>query len=87
MADFPSFISTTVYGDYHDDLETREKVREAYAGAALRVVAGRRIAVEVVRGAGSDDPITGNLYSGQEASEVPTESAAGLAGLRQPRPR
>ena len=45
--------------------DTREKVRRAYAGAALRVVAGKtNSCCGGSCGAGSDDPITGNLYIG-----------------------
>ena len=60
--------------------ETREQVRQAYAGAALRVVAGQtNSCCGGSCGAGSDDPITGNLYSSEQTATLP--EAAVLASL------
>jgi len=66
--------------------EIREKVREHYGQAARQVSAGAGCC-----GAGADccgettaNPVTGNLYSSQEASEIPTEALLASLGCGNP---
>src|SRR4051812_18921935 len=75
----------------HDKSEgnkIREKVREHYGQSALRVSSGG----EGCCGTGSasgcctgvDDPITVNLYTEQETTEVPTEALLASLGCGNP---
>ena len=65
--------------------DTREKVREAYAGAALRVVAGQTSSCcGGSCGAGSDDPITGNLYSSEQTATLPETAVLASLGCGNP---
>ena len=65
--------------------DTREKVRRAYAGAALRVVAGKtNSCCGGSCGAGSDDPITGNLYSTEQTATLPETAVLASLGCGNP---
>ncbi len=65
--------------------DTREKVRQAYAGAALRVVAGQtNSCCGGSCGAGSDDPITGNLYSSEQTATLPETAVLASLGCGNP---
>jgi SAM-dependent methyltransferase len=65
--------------------DTREKVRQAYAGAALRVVAGEtNSCCGGSCGAGSDDPITGNLYSSEQTATLPETAVLASLGCGNP---
>ena len=65
--------------------DTREKVRQAYAGAALRVVAGEtNSCCGGSCGAGSDDPITGNLYSTEQTATLPETAVLASLGCGNP---
>jgi len=65
--------------------DTIEKVRQAYAGAALRVVAGQgNSCCGGSCGAGSDDPITGNLYSSEQTATLPETAVLASLGCGNP---
>jgi len=65
--------------------DTREKVRQAYAGAARRVVAGQTISCcGGSCGAGADDPITGNLYSSEQTATLPETAVLASLGCGNP---
>ena len=65
--------------------DTRGKVRQAYAGAALRVVAGQtNSCCGGSCGAGSDDPITGNLYSSEQTATLPETAVLASLGCGNP---
>jgi len=60
-------------------------VRQAYAGAALRVVAGQTSSCcGGSCGAGSDDPITGNLYSSEQTTTLPETAVLASLGCGNP---
>ncbi len=69
--------------------EIREKVRQRYGEAALRVLSDADSCCGTPAGAsaccsgGSSDPITGNLY-GEEAGEVPTQALLASLGCGNP---
>jgi arsenite methyltransferase len=84
-------MTTTPTNAGADANEIRETVRRRYGQSALRVVSGAADAACCGGAAGGDtccggaaDPITGNLYSGQEASEVPTEALLASLGCGNP---
>ena len=65
--------------------DTIEKVRQAYAGAALRVVAGQgNSCCGGSCGTGSDDPITGNLYSSEQTATLPETAVLASLGCGNP---
>jgi SAM-dependent methyltransferase len=67
------------------ETETREKVRQAYAGAALRVAQGQsNSCCGGSCGAGSDDPITGNLYSAEQTATLPETAVLASLGCGNP---
>jgi len=69
-----------------DVTSTREAVRERYARAALRV--RQPAPAAPCRGdtccSGSDDPITGNLYTQAELDAVPADAASASLGCGNP---
>src|SRR5438552_1017823 len=66
----------------------REKVRERYSQSALRVSSSEGCcggsAASPGCCTGVDDPITANLYTGQEAAEVPAEALLASLGCGNP---
>ncbi len=69
-----------------DQSSLRDTVREKYGAAALRVVAGQRSSC---CGGGAEcgdstDPITSNLYSDAEASEIPADAMSASLGCGNP---
>jgi len=65
--------------------DTREAVRQAYAGAALRVVQGQsNSCCGGSCGAGSDDPITANLYSVEQTTTLPETAVLASLGCGNP---
>ncbi|HUP27728.1 MAG TPA: arsenite methyltransferase [Chloroflexia bacterium] len=80
--------TTTTGGDITTNNEIREKVRERYGQSALRVTEGAAGCCGADSGSGccSDDsnPVTGNLYSLDESSEVPTEALLASLGCGNP---
>src|SRR5215210_2833283 len=68
-----------------NDLEIRERVRARYSQAALRVTSeGCCGSASTACCGGSEDPITGNLYSSDEAGEIPAEALAASLGCGNP---
>ncbi len=73
--------------DKNEGNEIREKVRERYSQSALRVSSGGGCCGgNSASGCctGVDDPITTNLYTEQEATEVPTEALLASLGCGNP---
>lgn len=82
----------------NEALDVREQVRQRYSRSALRVSAGTGYRDDECCGGGDraadccaptqiatlDDPITGNLYTEQEASEIPTEALLASLGCGNP---
>ena len=67
------------------DTETREKVRQAYAGAALRVVQGQsNSCCGGSCGTGTEDPISGNLYSADQTATLPETAVLASLGCGNP---
>src|SRR4051812_42235111 len=68
--------------------EIREKVRERYSQSALRVASGGGCcggdAGESGCCTGTGDPISVNLYTGEEAGQVPTEALLASLGCGNP---
>src|SRR5437764_8914837 len=69
--------------------EIREQVRQRYSRSALRVASGGGGCCggsETSGGccSGVDDPISANLYTGQEAGEVPEEALLASLGCGNP---
>jgi SAM-dependent methyltransferase len=65
--------------------DTREVVRKAYAGAAMRVVQGETNACcGGSCGAGRTDPITSNLYSAEETASLPEIAVLASLGCGNP---
>ncbi len=70
------------------NVEIRERVRERYSQSALRVVSGERCCgggeTATTCCTGTDDPVTSNLYTEQEAGEVPAEAFLASLGCGNP---
>lgn len=69
-----------------DRLALKDHVREKYGAAAVRVVAGQRSSCcggDTACG-DSTDPITSNLYSDAEASEIPADALLASLGCGNP---
>jgi SAM-dependent methyltransferase len=66
--------------------DVKETVRQKYGEAALRVVAGERSSCcgAASAGGGCCDPITSNLYSDQDASEIPDTALLASLGCGNP---
>ena len=66
--------------------ELRETVRAKYAAQAQRVtdVAGACCAPSCCGGTATADPITGNLYSGDEATTIPVQALQASLGCGNP---
>ena len=65
--------------------ETREAVRQAYAGAALRVVQGQSSSCcGGSCGAGTVDPITADLYSAEQTAALPDTAVLASLGCGNP---
>jgi len=65
--------------------ETREAVRAAYAGAAMRVVQGQsNSCCGGSCGAGTADPITADLYSAEETATLPENAVLASLGCGNP---
>src|SRR5207237_8189234 len=67
--------------------DSREKVRAHYSQSALRVSSGEGCCGGSAASGcctGVDDPITVNLYTDQEATEVPTEALLASLGCGNP---
>lgn len=65
--------------------EMQDMVRRAYAGAALRVVQGEaNSCCGGSCGAGSEDPITGNLYSAEQTATLPETAVLASLGCGNP---
>jgi len=66
-------------------MELKEKVREKYGQAALRVTAGGSSCCGAAPGSpGCADPITSNLYSASQTGEIPTEAVLASLGCGNP---
>jgi arsenite methyltransferase len=80
-------MDTIILHDKNEGNAIREKVREHYSQSALRVSSGggccgAGAASGCCTGVG--DPISVNLYTGQEAAEVPTEALLASLGCGNP---
>ncbi len=65
--------------------ETREAVRQAYAGAALRVVQGQsNSCCGGSCGTGAADPITADLYSAEQTATLPETAVLASLGCGNP---
>jgi arsenite methyltransferase len=66
--------------------DIREKVRERYSQSALRVSSGGCCGASATTDCcgGSGSPITSNLYTDQEAGEIPTEALLASLGCGNP---
>jgi arsenite methyltransferase len=65
--------------------DLRDTVRGRYAAAAQRVVAGQSNGCcGAASAAGADDPITANLYSGEQAASVPEDAMRASLGCGNP---
>jgi arsenite methyltransferase len=65
--------------------QLREVVREKYGAAALRVVAGEKNSCcGGASSCGSVDPITSNLYSDAQASQIPEDALLASLGCGNP---
>jgi len=65
--------------------ETREAVRQAYAGAALRVVQGQsNSCCGGSCGSGTADPITADLYSAEQTAMLPETAVLASLGCGNP---
>ncbi len=68
-----------------ESLDIRETVRQKYGEAALRVVAGQgNSCCGGAAAGGSCDPITSNLYEGEEASTLPESAVLASLGCGNP---
>ena len=68
-----------------DHQSLRDTVQEKYGAAARRVAAGERSSCCGGSGScGTDDPITSNLYSGDQAAAVPADALLASLGCGNP---
>jgi len=66
------------------DQDIKDVVRDKYAQAALRVVATGATCCGSASSSGECDPITSNLYSERETSDLPAEAQAASLGCGNP---